>query len=86
MSNRIVRFITNGFTRIVEGINPLSVDHIVQRFETDLARLRSVAENRRLHADIHMEAANDLIETAKEHATEAERADRIADRMAAFVG
>lgn len=83
---RVVRVITNGFTHVVEGIAPMSVDHIVKRFETDLGRLRKVAENRRSHADIHMEAANDLIETAKKHAVEAERADRIADRMAAFVG
>lgn len=75
----------NFLDRIFNFISPFSVTHITQRMERDLARLRIVADNRRAAADAHMEAAGDLMNAAAEHAQEAARAERVANRLAAIV-
>ena len=85
MSNRIVRAIANIPAAIAEVFSPLSVDRVVGRMNADLARLRAIAENRRIHAQLHVEAADDLLKLAREHSAESERALRVADRLAALV-
>jgi len=75
----------NFIARLLDLLSPFSVDNIVRRHERDVARLQRVADNRRAAAEAEASAAHAALNAAREHADEAVRAERIADRMKALV-
>lgn len=68
------------FTRIKEAFYG-DVATITSRFESDIERLKAIAEKRRNLAVKQMEKAIDCRKSAETHKTHADRADRVASKI-----
>ena len=75
----------NLIARLLDLLSPFSVETVIRRHERDVARLQRVADNRRVAAEAEASAAHAALQAARDHADEATRAERIADRMKALV-
>jgi hypothetical protein len=75
----------NLITRLLDLMSPFSVETVIRRHERDMKRLQAVADNRRAAAEAETSAAHACLKAARDHADEAVRAERIADRMKALV-
>lgn len=71
--------------RLLDKVSPFDADAVISSHQRAISRLERVAENRRAAAEINLEAANDLLADARDHAGHAARAERIAARMKAVL-
>ena len=71
--------------RVLDKVSPFDADAVISTHQRAIARLEKVAENRRQAAELQLQAANDLLADARDHAGHAARAERIAARMKAVL-
>jgi hypothetical protein len=75
----------NLLSKLFVALFPASVDSITARFNQDIEKLKSLAETHRASAELHTTAAHDLLDLADAAHEEADRAIRVAAKVAALI-
>jgi hypothetical protein len=71
----------NFIARLLDLVSPFNAESVTKRIDRDVKRLRKVADNRRHAAENFVTAATDLLTEAREHASHAAHAERVAERL-----
>lgn len=75
----------NYLKTLIATLFPFTVDGVLARFERDVERLKTLGENHRAVADMHEEMANDFYEMSAASHDEADRAERVAAKIASLI-
>jgi hypothetical protein len=72
-------------SNLFAALFPQTVDSITSRFNRDITKLRDLADGHRISAELHTSAAHDLLDMADAAHEEADRALRVAAKVAALI-
>lgn len=64
---------------------PVTVDGVLARFERDVQKLNALAANHRAAAELHEELAEEFYAMSDDSHAEADRAERVAERVRALI-
>lgn len=70
---------------LIAMLFPFTVDCVIARFERDVERLETLAQSHRDAGEMHAELAEEFYAMSEDSHDEADRADRVAAKIAALL-